>query len=196
MTKSTRKYGDGLPAEIPGGALANCAFQGSKFGRQERIEAAAAFLIHGNVSKASDATGIGKTTIRDWQKQEWWGPLCEEVRAEKEHEFQAGFTRIVQAAIGQVEDRLTHGDVKLVRGSEGHEERRVPVSAKDAVVIAGIGYDKLRLSLNLPTSIRSNTDAHALESLAKRFEEIGQAYTREVIDVTPMTGEVLPPKDA
>jgi hypothetical protein len=177
-------------------ALRERDFASSKYGAQERIQVAVAFIVEGNVSRTSRVTGIPESTIRDWRKSDWWEQLATEVRGEKEREFQAGFTRMVQAAIGQVEDRLTHGDVKLVRGAEGHEERRVPVSAKDATMVAAISYDKLRLSLNLPTSIRSNTDAHTLESLAKRFEEIGRANQREVIDVTPMTGKVSAPSES
>ncbi len=187
MAKLSSKTHDRLPAVVPGTALSGCSFQGSKYGRQERIQAVAAYLIHGNVSKASKTTGISKTTIRDWRKTEWWGPLSDEVRAEKEHEFQAGFTRIVESAIGQVEDRLKLGDVKLVKTRDGHEQVRVPVSAKDAIVIGGIGYDKLRLSLNLPTSIRGTSDKD-LETLARKFERIGKQYQHDVIDVTPMTG--------
>jgi hypothetical protein len=51
-------------------------------------------------------------------------------------------------------------------------------------MVAAIGYDKLRLSLNLPTSIRATSD-NSLEALAKKFEKIGKKYQREVIDVTP-----------
>ena len=64
---------------------------------------------------------------------------------------------------------------------------QVPVSAKDAIVIGGIGYDKLRLSLNLPTSIRATSHDH-LEAAARRFREIADEYQRDVIDVTPLTG--------
>ena len=169
-------------------ALTDYNFSGSKYGVQERIQVAVAFLIHGNVSRTSEATGIPKTTIRDWRNTDWWGPLNDEVRAEKEHEFQAGFSRIVESAIGQVEDRLQNGDAKLVRGADGHEECRVPVSAKDAVVIAGISYDKLRLSLNLPTSIRAVSE-NDLNALGRKFEEIGKKYQHEVIDVSPLADE-------
>jgi len=63
----------------------------------------------------------------------------------------------------------------------------VPVSAKDAIVIAAIGYDKLRLSLNLPTTIRG-TAGTDLEALARKFEAMGERYRRDFIDVTPLTG--------
>jgi hypothetical protein len=166
-------------------ALTDHNFSGSKYGIQERIQVAVAYLIHGNVSRTSEATGIPKTTIRDWRNSVWWGPLSDEVRAEKEHEFQAGFSRIVESAIGQIEDRLQHGDVRLVKAGNGHEPRRVPVSAKDATMVAAISYDKLRLSLNLPTSIRAVSE-NDLNTLGRKFEEIGKKYQHEVIDLTPL----------
>ena len=94
-------------------ALSTCNFAGSKYGVQERIQVAVAFLVEGNVSRTSKVTATPETTIRDWRKTDWWEQLCAEVRGEKELDFQAGFTRIVESAIGQVEDRLKLGDVKL-----------------------------------------------------------------------------------
>ena len=169
-------------------ALSTCNFAGSKYGVQERIQVAVAFLVEGNVSRTSKVTAIPETTIRDWRKTAWWEQLCAEVRGEKEEEFQAGFTRIVDSAIGQVEDRLQRGDVRLVKTRDGHEQVRVPVSAKDAIVIAAIGYDKLRLSLNLPTSIRGSSGPD-LEALARKFEAMGKKYTRKVIDAKRLAGK-------
>ena len=81
-------------------ALSTCNFAGSKYGVQKRIQVAVAFLVEGNVSRTSKVTAIPETTIRDWRKTDWWEQLCAEVRGEKESEFRAGFTRIVDAAIG------------------------------------------------------------------------------------------------
>jgi len=55
-------------------------------------------------------------------------------------------------------------------------------------MVAAISYDKLRLSLNLPTSIRAVSD-NDLENLGRKFEEIGKKYQHEVIDVTPLADE-------
>ena len=138
-------------------------------------------MVHGSLTKTANACGIPLTTLYDWKQSEWWPLLTEQVRSEKESEFQAGFSRIVQAAIGEIEDRLEHGDVRLVKGKDGYEQRRVPVSAKDATVIAAIGYDKLRLSLNLPTAISSSQKS--LTELSQEVQEIAKNYRRDVIDV-------------
>jgi hypothetical protein len=169
-------------------ALEGHTFRGSQYDNQQRIEAAVHYMVHGSLTKTAKACSIPLTTLYDWKQSEWWPPLTEQIRSEKEAEFQAGFTRVVEAAIGEIEDRLEHGDVKLVKTKDGYAQHRVPISAKDATMVAAIGYDKLRLSLNLPTSIRATAD-NSLDALAKKFEKIGKKYQREVIDVTPPEGE-------
>jgi hypothetical protein len=159
-------------------------FRGSQYDNQQRIEAAVHFMVHGSLTKTAKACHIPLTTLYDWKQSEWWPTLTEQIRSEKEIEFQAGFSRIVESAIGQIEDRLEHGDVKLVKTKNGYEQQRVPVSAKDATMVAAISYDKLRLSVNLPTSIRATAD-NSLESLAKKFKKIAEKHRRKVIDVTP-----------
>ena len=183
MARSNRNFLDKPAAAPRSNALSEYSFQGSKYGAQERILVVAAYLIQGSVTKASETTGIPKTTIRDWQNKDWWGPLSDEVRSQKENEFRAGFTRIIQSALVQVEDRLENGDVKLVRTKDGYAERRIPVSARDATLVAAINYDKLRLSLNMPTAI--NATQKSLGELSDEFQRIARQYKREVIDVTP-----------
>jgi hypothetical protein len=165
-------------------ALKGHTFPGSQYDNQQRIEAAVHYMVHGSLTKSAKACSIPPTTLYDWTKAEWWPTLSEQIRRENEIEFQSGFTRIVEAAIGQIEDRLEHGDVKLVKTKNGYAQQRVPISAKDATVVAGITYDKLRLSLSLPTSVRS-TSEKSLEVLAEKFKKIAKEYQREVIDVTP-----------
>ena len=162
-------------------ALTGHTFPGSKYDNQQRIEAAAYYMVHGSLTKTAKACGIPLTTLYDWKQSEWWPELSEQVRIEKEAEFQAGFSRIVSSAIGEIEDRLEHGDVRLVKTKEGYEEKRVPISAKDATMVAAISYDKLRLSLNLPTNITSSQKN--LSELSQEFQEIAKNYRRDVIDV-------------
>jgi hypothetical protein len=152
--------------------LSQYSFPGSKYGEPERVTGATAYLVTGTYKKAAKVAGIPESTLRDWARQEWWGHLTEEVRTEKESEFQAGFSRIVEKAIGETEDRLDRGEVKLVKTKEGYEERRVPVSAKDAQMISAIAYDKLRLSLNLPTSIKQTSREGGLKAALEMFEKI------------------------
>jgi len=139
------------------------------------------FMVHGSLTKTSKACGIPLTTLFDWKQSEWWPELSEQIRSEKESEFQPGLSRIITSAIREIEDRLEHGDVRLVKTKPGHEQKRVPISAKDATMVAAISYDKLRLSLNLPTSI--TTTQKNLAELSEEFRNIAKNYRRDVIDV-------------
>jgi hypothetical protein len=150
-------------------ALQGQDFSGSKYGNEDRINAVVSYLINGTYTKAEKATGIPASTIRTWAKSEWWQQLSVEVRALKEEEFRAGFSRLIDAGIARTEDALLEGEIKLVKTKEGYEERRVPVGAKDATTIAAIAYDKLRLSENLPTAI---TQSESSKSLQAQLEEL------------------------
>ena len=76
----------------------------------------------------------------------------------------------MQTAIGEIEDRLEHGDVRLVKTNDGYEQRWVPISAKDATLVATISYGKLRLSLNLSTS--NSSSQKSLAELSHEFRNI------------------------
>jgi hypothetical protein len=152
-----------------------CDFSGSKHTNQDRLDALVNYMVLGTYAKAGKATGIPASTIRDWARTDWWAALSAEVRSEKEDEFRAGFTEIIVKAIDQAKDALEHGEVKLVKTKDGYEERRVPVGAKDSVMVAAISYDKLRLSENKATSITETSSSGGiqakLEELSKRLEE-------------------------
>ena len=156
-------------------ALTGYTFPSSPYTNQDRIKACTVYLVSGTLKGTSKACGIPITTLYDWKKTDWWQQLSESVRIEKEDEFRAGFTRIIDAAIGRTEEALVKGEAKLVKTKDGYEERRVPVGAKDATMIAAISYDKLRLSMNLPTSISQssgNSGIQAkLEELSRKLEQ-------------------------
>ena len=150
-------------------------FSGSKYDNQQRMEAAVNYMVTGSLTKTAKTCGIPMTTLFDWKQSDWWQELSEWLRSEKEDEFRAGFTGIVDSAIENVKDRLEHGEVKMLKGKDGYEEHRVPVSAKDSMMVGAISYDKLRLSENKATSITGTSSSGGiqakLEELSKRLEE-------------------------
>jgi hypothetical protein len=166
-------------------ALQGYIFAGSKYTNEQRIKAVANYMILGTLSKASEACGIPLTTLYDWKKTEWWEPLAVEARNEKEDEHHAAFSRIIDKATKGAEDALEHGETKLVKTKDGYEERMVPVGAKDALIMAGIAYDKKRLSENMPTSISASADSSGvqaqLEELSKRLTETERADKARVV---------------
>ncbi len=149
------------------------------------------YMVQGTLTKASEICGIPLTTLYDWKQTEWWDALAEEVRSQKEEEHHAGFSRIIEAAIKRVEDALEHGETKLVKIKDGYEERRVPVGAKDALMIAAISYDKKRLSENLPTSISASTGTQGiqarLEEIADQMLELERIKKAKLVSEQPAT---------
>jgi hypothetical protein len=78
-------------AETYSNALQGYTFPGSKYTNEQRIDAVVNYMILGTLSKASEACGIPLTTLYDWKQTEWWEPLAEEARNEKEDEHHAAF---------------------------------------------------------------------------------------------------------
>ena len=118
------------------------SFPGSKYSNQKRIEAVVFFMLHGSLTKTSKACGIPLTTLHDWRHSEWWPELSKQVRIEKESEFQAGLSRIVTSALGEIEDRLENGDVRLVanQSSSGCNQHQ---RYQDRPILHGFGKNTI-----------------------------------------------------
>ena len=99
-------------------------------------------MIHGSIRRTAEAVNLPASTLRDWKNQEWWGELCAEVHAEKEAEFQAGLSRIVSSALGEIEDRLENGDVRLVanQSSSGCNQHQ---RYQDRPILHGFGKNTI-----------------------------------------------------
>ncbi len=155
---------------------------GSQYSHADIIRAATSYLIHGNIQKVATEIGIPQRTISDWKNSIWWEPLSTEIRYGKEEEFEAAFKENARLALSAVQDRLKHGDTKLVKGKDGeYVDRKVPVGARDAMIIAGISFDKLRLSRGDPTTITANLgpSPEYLRKIAQR--EIAAAKMKKVV---------------
>ncbi len=162
--------------------LALYSFQGSKYSDTDRIRVALCYLVRGSGQKVANDTGIPRRTISQWIAEPWWDELLTELRQQNEPEFQAGFRENIKLALGAVKDRLENGETKLVKGKDGeYVERKVPVGAKDAMIISGISFDKLRLSRGDPTTITTSTmpPNEELRKIARK--EIAAARMKKVV---------------
>ena len=162
--------------------LALQSFPGSQYSDTDRIDVALSYLVHGNAQKVADQTGIPRRTIAQWKSEPWWDELLTEIRQQNEPEFQAGFKENIRLALSAVKDRLEHGETKLVKGKDGeYIGKKVPVGAKDSMVIAGISYDKWRLSRGDPTAITANVGGSSEELRKIAKEEIQSARMKNVV---------------
>jgi len=152
------------------------------------------YVVLGNQTKVSELHNIPLTTVHEWIKSEWGVALTEEIRNEKGPELDANFTKLIEVAFDEAEDRIKNGDYRLVKtkkavkhddGSlevaEDYELKRVPMNGKDLIVGGAVVYDKRQLHRNQPTSIQGK--AESKEDLLKKFADIAKEYNRNVVSV-------------
>jgi len=137
---------------------------GSRYSDQQRREAVALYVLHGNWKRVSELTRIPERTLNDWSIQPWFATMLAELRAEKGAEFDGALTRVLDEATKQLLDRLQRGDPYVVGG----EVKRRPVAAKDLAIIAGVAFDKRQLCRNLPLETGPKIDA--ARDLAEKLE--------------------------
>ena len=150
---------------------------------EEREKAVRTYLALGSYVKAGAALGIAWQTIALWKHRDpvWWEETVAKIQMEMEEQYRAGWRNVLSSALSVMQDRLENGNHKLVTVGKDKDGKvvteivRVPVEAKDAVVIGGIACDKLRVSMGLPNRITAKTEdgdrLNDLRKLAKASRE-------------------------
>ena len=131
---------------------------GSKYSRQDVLTAATVFASTGRASQAAERAGVPVSTLADWRATDWWHPLTVAVRNSKQAELDGALTALIHSSIAAAQDRIASGDCRLVRrkdknGVENHELVRVPVSARDAAIVAAVAADKRQIVRGEATEI-------------------------------------------
>ena len=148
--------------------MSNLVKKGSKYSDQQRMEVVILYAISGNAKKVAKATGIPRTTIVGWKKTAWWKDAVTSVRSEKADEHRARYSELVDKAQKVALEKLPEA------------------SARDAMIIAATGTDKIRLADNKPTSITSSQASDAqIKAVMDKCFELGQ----EVKQVNSIDGE-------
>jgi hypothetical protein len=143
------------------------------------------YLLKGNQAAVSRSLDIPEPTLCDWRKTDWWDELAEEVRIQKKDQIEGELTQIVEKANRETIDRLENGDVYVYQG----KAMRAPMKGKDSATVGAIAFDKLRLSLNLPTSITAkSTDMRAL---ANEFRKLSQELNETRVISIPGESEEI-----
>ena len=141
---------------------------GSQYSREQVQEAAAHYVVTGSVAKVQELTGYPRQTIVDWSRTDWWDSLTVAIRAEKSDELDGALSGLIHAATAAAADRIEHGDHVIDRDGQ---LRRVPVKARDAMLVAAVAFDKRQISRNLPTSI-SESGSDRLRALQEQLRAI------------------------
>jgi len=150
---------------------------------QDKREAVMEYLIKGNQAVVSRSLDIPETTLSAWRITDWWECLTAEFRSQKKDQIEAELSTIIEKAHKETIDRLDNGDE--VNTKDGI--KRIKMKGRDTATVAAIAYDKIRLSQNLPTSIRS--ESSTVEALAKQFAELSRNWEEKKINSIPGESE-------
>lgn len=164
-----------IPNPDPHGLLLFDENRPMSYDDDKRREVVALYLQYGKLKKVAEISGVPSWTIKSWIKSEWWDTVAQGVRAAVESEVRAKLSAVTHFAIDEVLDRLENGDVRLDKNGVQH---RVPVGARDSMLIAAMAYDKLRLSLNLPGKI---TDQGLGKTLAEQLSKLSDHMNARIV---------------
>ncbi len=159
---------------------------GSQYTDEQRRSVIADFVVTGNITKTAVLHNMPEQTVRDWTKSEWGVELYGEIREQKEPELDANFTKLIDSAFEQAQDRVDNGDYRVTK--EG-KLIRVPMGGKELVISGATVYDKQRLHRNQPTSITGKTET--MESLAQVFRKVSEDWNKRKIVATQDTTEEI-----
>lgn len=148
--------------------------KGSKYTDEDRCRAVVEFYVSGNMTEVAKRTGIPRTTIIGWKESNWWVDLFDKVRHEKDEEFDAKTTKLINSALEEAQDRVENGDYRV--GKDGNLIR-VPMSGRDLTTNAAIFFDKRQLHRNQPTVIRNGGE------LTQEFADTFRDFARNSIFV-------------
>ena len=138
--------------------------RGSKYTDEQRMEAAVLYAAKGSMAAVERELGIPNQTLSNLKKADWWDEAVGQVRGEKAEEHRARYSELVDKAQQQALDKLPDA------------------SARDAMLIAAIGTDKIRLSDGMPTSISSTENTQTqIRALAEQFAELSRHYNAKDI---------------
>lgn len=144
----------------------------SHYAPEVKLQAVIHFMLTGSVKEAADHVGVPLKTVSEWKRRtEWWPRMLNEVRKSKQDELDSALTTAIHSAVGEIADRLQHGDWVLTRTGE---QVRVPVKARDASVVMNTLYEKRSLIRGDLPSIKDEARKDALKELELRFTSIAR----------------------
>lgn len=156
-----------------------------------RIEAVSLYAALGNVAEVARIMNLNAATIRSWKTMEWWELMMRRVHNEADEKLDAKFTKIVDKAIDEINDRLENGE--YIYNHKTKETVRVKPKMRDVAMVAVTNLEKRQLLRGQPTSRSEKVDiGDSLLRLANEFA----AFTRSK-DVTPaVKAEVISESEA
>ncbi len=146
---------------------------GSKYTDEDRRKAVVLYLVLGSDTAVAKESGYPRRTISRWRNSDWWEQVATTVSGEIEDKLRATFRKVAleggQAALDAIRSKELKG--------------------KEAMIMSGIAYDKLRLSENRPTSISASTGTQGiqarLEEISDRMMELERLENAKLVSEQP-----------
>ena len=171
----------------------------------EKVLAASAYLVYANSKEVERQTGISADRVRYWKtRASWWPAAIEYARSIRNDEWDSKYSKIRDLTINGTIDRLEKGDVKVYKETKVNKEtgeketvyveKRVPISAKDQMIIGAMAAERQALMKGDPTSIVKKQEAEAStpEAIAQSIADKISAAIKE--SGTTIEGVVLEKK--
>lgn len=141
-----------------------------KISPEEKITAAALWLVLGSSYKVSDIMQIPDRTIRAWTTEPWWFLALREVKKAKNEELDAKMTSLLEDITAELVDRVHNGDSKVDR--DGNLVR-VPVNLAHLGATFAAIFDKRAVLRADPNTKVAKTDVtEHLEQVASKLERL------------------------
>lgn len=145
---------------------------------ETRIEAVALYAAIGNCAEVARLLNMNPATIRKWKTLEWWELMMRRVHTEKDEELDSKFSRIVDKAVDEINDRLENGE--FIYNARTGETVRVKPKMRDVAMVAVTNLEKRQLLRGQPTSRSEKIDVtDTLQRLANEFAKFNTAKTIE-----------------
>ena len=146
---------------------------------EQRVEAVALYAAIGNAAEVARIMNINAATLRTWKTTEWWELMMRRVHLEADEQLDSKFTKIVDKAMEEINDRLENGE--HVYNPRTGEIVRVKPKMRDVAMVAATNLDKRQLLRGQPTSRSERVDVS--DSLLRLANEFAKFTTSK--DVTP-----------
>lgn len=159
--------------------------RGSKYTNEQRRAVIAEYIVTGSITKTAEMNNMPKQTVSNWANSDWGVELIGQLRTEKGEEIDANFTKLIDSAFEQAQDRVENGDFRLTKDNE---LIRVPMGGRDLVMSGAIVFDKQRLHRNQATQINAKAGDEFTKSFIEEFTQIAQTFKEKQARVVSTQG--------
>lgn len=156
----------------------------SKYTKEQKLSVITTYVLTGSVEQAGLNTGIPRKYIHSWKcKSPWWPIEVAKVRIQEQDKLDAVMTGVIDNTMGQLNDRILNGDWK--KNTKTGELERIPLTAKDLAVVAGITFDKRQLIRGDATAITSRSSGTDLQELEAKMMGWAKKVQQEKVVNSP-----------